>query len=218
MCFAHCNSVEGDTFCETHLDDKRKKESELIRCMSRTCVHFFSHTSEEDQYIQEALSAGSKRKIQLNPFEEKFKKYSQTVTIWCLKDFCRFKRSVALQTQPMLRVCCLPRPSSPPRWNQDLFAQYEKEDRQRLLLQKRQGGWNRGSRGAIEGRSDTAQQHNILSLQHQLAIRRRRRLQLAREKVSKVVYVSYQYCQSVPTTCPQMSDGFRLATGISFDL
>ena len=94
MCFLCCYEVESETWCPAHITEKMKK-------------------MEEDRYIEEGL-AGNKRRKQFDHFEDRFYQPRQTVVIFCLRDFLRYKVHSG-----------------------DIFIQYEREDRQKQLRKRR---------------------------------------------------------------------------------
>jgi hypothetical protein len=94
MCFLCCYEVESETWCPAHVTEKMKK-------------------MEEDRYIEEGL-AGNKRRKQFDHFEDRFYQPRQTVVIFCLRDFLRYKVHSG-----------------------DIFIQYEREDRQKQLRKRR---------------------------------------------------------------------------------
>ena len=123
------------------------------------CAHFnftvLYCAVEEEKFIHEALDyqlginesgartyyKGKKLK-QFVHYEDRFSDSRQTVVVWCLADFCRYRR-----------------------YSEDVFAQYLKNKSRRELLRKRQSrgqqqGRRRGSRGngpvpAQPGRTDS---------------------------------------------------------------
>ena len=139
-CFNCCVAI--DNTCEAHalLRSKHEGNQSFIPAVKVRLLISFLISLDDERLFDEVVESSQKKKNHFSHHEEKFDSLSQTVVIWCLRDFIRNKKYVSACV-PINRNHILDaqliKHSASPRFSEDVFNAEQKAKRQQLLRQKR---------------------------------------------------------------------------------